>query len=203
MLQVLNAYLFQHRSISIPGLGTIYLETFPANMDVADRSILPPVYRFRFDKYFDAPEKEFFAYLATQGKMLDFEAIKWYNEFSFDLRNRIRNEDTVPWEGVGVLRKDGSGNILLESITAPSFFSQPVPALKVNRADAVHTLLVGDRERTSGEMNEWLQVEEVSRKRLSWWVIALILAVIGLAILVWHFYTHGWSTANQSTLQAP
>ncbi|HXD76575.1 MAG TPA: hypothetical protein VN616_02145 [Puia sp.] len=200
MLQVLNAYLFQHRSISIPGLGTIYLETFPANVDVADRTILPPVYRFRFDKYFDAPEKEFFSFLATQGKMLDYEAIKWYNEFSFDLRNRIRSEDEVSWAGVGVLKKDAAGNILLESVSPPGFCSQPVPAIRVNRQDAVHTLLVGDRERTSGEMNEWLQVEGPSRRRLSWWVIALILAVIGLAILGWHFYTHGWSTGNQSTI---
>ena len=198
MLQVLNAYLFQHRSISIPGLGTIYLETFPANADVAGRTILPPAYRFRFDKYFDAPEKEFFAFLAAQGNMLDFEAIKWYNEFSFDLRNRIRNEEAVPWEGVGVLKKDGSGNILLESAAAPSFSVQPVPAMRVNRQDAVHTLLVGDRERTSGEMNEWLQEEETARKRFPWWVIALILAVIGLTILGWHLYTHGWSTANQT-----
>jgi hypothetical protein len=200
MLQVLNAYLFQHRSISIPGLGTIYLETFPAHVDVADRTVLPPVYRFRFDKYFDAPEKEFFVYLATQGKMLDFEAIKWYNEFSFDLRNRIRSEDEVLWQGVGVLKKDGSGNVLLESAPAPAFSLQPVPAMKVKHLDAVHTLLVGDRERTSGEMNEWLQVEPVSRKRLSWWVVALALLVIGLGILAWHFYTHGFSTANQSTL---
>jgi hypothetical protein len=198
MLQVLNAYLFQHRSISIPGLGTIYLETFPASADVADRTILPPVYRFRFDKYFDAPEKEFFTFLAVQGRMLDFEAIKWYNEFSFNLRNRIRNEEEVPWEGVGVLKKDGSGNTLLESATAPAFSIQPVHAIRVNRQDAVHTLLVGDRERTSGEMNELLQEEETPRKRFSWWIIAAILAVIGLSILCWHFYTHGWSTANQT-----
>jgi len=200
MLQVLNAYLFQHRSISIPGLGTIYLETFPAHVDVADRTVLPPVYRFRFDKYFDAPEKEFFSYLAAQGRMLDFEAIKWYNEFSFDLRNRIRSEEEVPWEGVGILKKDGAGNVLLESGAAPDFFQQPIPAMKVNRQDAVHTLLVGDQERTSGEMNVWLHDEAASRKRLSWWVVALVLVVIGLAVLGWHFYTHGFSTANQSTL---
>ena len=62
MFQVLNAYLFQHRSISIPGLGTIYLETFSASVDVADRIILPPLYQFRFDKYFDSPDREFFAF---------------------------------------------------------------------------------------------------------------------------------------------
>jgi hypothetical protein len=198
MLQVLNAYLFQHRSISIPGLGTIYLETFPASVEVADRAILPPAYRFRFDKYFDAPDKEFFAYLASQGKILDYEAIKWYNEFAFDLRNRIRNEEEVPWEGVGILRKDGSGNILFESAPAPAFFQQPIPAMRVNRQDAVHTLLVGDRERTSGEMNEWLQEENARPKKFRWWIIALILAVAGLAVLAWHFYTNGWSTGNQT-----
>src|ERR1700754_3274916 len=114
MFAVLNAYLYQHRSISIPGLGTIYLETLPAAVDVAERTMLPPVYHFRFDKYFDAPEKEFFAYIATQQNILDYEAIKWYNEFSFHLRNRIKNEDAVIWEGVGTFKKDGTGNVLFE-----------------------------------------------------------------------------------------
>jgi len=197
MFAVLNAYLFQHRSISIPGLGTIYLETLPAESDVVDRTMLPPVYRFRFDKYFDAPDKEFFGYLASQQNMLDFEAIKWYNEFSFELRNRIKSEDQVSWDGVGILKKDGSGDILFESVKAPAFFLQPTPAIRVQREDAQHTLVVGDRERTSGEMNEWLQEENNGRRRISWWVIAIVLAVVGLAVLGWHFYTNGWSTGNQ------
>jgi len=197
MFQVLNAYLFQHRSISIPGLGTIYLETFPANVDVADRTILPPVYQFRFDKYFDAPDKEFFSFVATQRNMLDFEAIKWYNEFSFELRNRIRNENEVNWEGIGTLKKDDSGNIVFESVRATPPFMAPTPAMRVNRQDAQHTLLVGDRERTSGEMNEWLHDENMGRRRRSWWIIALVLGIIALAILGWHFYAHGWNTGNQ------
>ncbi|WP_431214844.1 hypothetical protein ACQ86N_08850 [Puia sp. P3] len=145
MFAVLNAYLFQHRSISIPGLGTIYLETLPAEADVADRTMLPPVYRFRFDKYFDAPDKEFFSYLASQRNILDFEAIKWYNEFSFELRNRIKAEDEVSWDGVGILKKDDSGSVLFESAKAPAFFVQPTPAIRVQREDAQHTLVVGDR----------------------------------------------------------
>ncbi len=198
MFAVLNAYLFQHRSISIPGLGTIYLETLPAAVDVADRTMLPPVYHFRFDKYFDAPDKEFFAYIATQRNILDYEAIKWYNEFSFDLRNRIRNEDAVSWDGVGILKKDGSGNVLFEPAASPFVFLQPTPAMRVNRQNAQHTLLVGDRERTSGEMNELLHDDAHKRRRAAWWIIALIIAGIGLAILGWYFYSHGLSTGNQN-----
>jgi hypothetical protein len=198
MFAVLNAYLYQHRSISIPGLGTIYLETLPAAVDVADRTMLPPVYHFRFDKYFDAPDKEFFAYLATQRNILDYEAIKWYNEFSFELRNRIKNEDAVNWDGVGVLKKDGSGNVLFEPVATPFDFLQPTPAMRVNRQDAQHTLLVGDRERTSGEMNEWLHDDAHRRRKVAWWIIAVIIAVAGLAFLGWYFYSHGLLTGNQT-----
>ncbi|HXB94513.1 MAG TPA: hypothetical protein VNU70_05120 [Puia sp.] len=197
MFQVLNAYLFQHRSISIPGLGTIYLETLPANVDVADRTMQPPVFRFRFDKYFDAPDVAFFSYLALQRNTLDYEAIKWYNEFSFELRNRIRTEEEVNWDGVGILRKDSSGNVLFESTGSHLFFLQPTPAIRVNRQDAQHTLLVGDRERTSGEMNEWLH-EHGGRGRISWWVIALIMGGAGVLFLAWYFYSHGWALGNQS-----
>jgi hypothetical protein len=197
MFQVLNAYLFQHRSISIPGLGTIYLESLPASADVADRTILPPAYRFRFDKYFDAPDKEFFSYIATQRNVLDYEAIKWYSEFSFELRNRIRTEEQVSWDGVGVLKKDPSGNVIFESVTGSPEFMVPTPAMRVNRQDAQHMLLVGDRERTNVQMNEWLHEEGADRKKRSWWIVALVLGLIALAILGWHFYTNGWSFGNQ------
>jgi len=95
-----------------------------------------------------APDKEFFAYIATQRNILDYEAIKWYNEFSFELRNRIKSEDAVSWEGIGVLKKDGTGNVLFEQVCAPLCFYVADPAMRVNRQDAQHTLLVGDRERT-------------------------------------------------------
>jgi hypothetical protein len=202
MFKVLNAYLFQHRNISIPGLGTIYLETFPASADVADRTILPPLYRFRFDKYFDAPDREFFSYLASQRNILDYEAIKWYNEFSFELRNRIKTEQRVDWEGVGILRQDEAGNTTFEPRADNHLFMSPTPAVRVNRQNAKHVLLVGDQEKTNFEMNEWLHDDELRarRKKRSWWIIALVLGAIAVAILIWHFYSNGWSIGNQAKL---
>ena len=201
MFQVLNAYLFQHRSISIPGLGTIYLETLPASADVAERTILPPLYQFRFDKYFDAPDREFFSYVAAHRNILDYEAIKWYNEFAFELRNRIRTEEEVPWEGVGILKKDDGGNVIFEGNVDKGLFLAPTPAFRVNRQDAKHTLLVGDQERTNVEMNEWLHDDHAGRgKKRAWWIIALILGVLALAALGWHFYSNGWSIGNQIKL---
>src|SRR5882724_4213680 len=205
MFDVLNSYLFQHKSISIPGLGTIFMETLPASIDTSTKNILPPLYYFRFDKYADAPEREFFSYLAAQKNVEDYEALKMYSEFAFELRNKINLEEKVKWEGVGELKKDYEGNILFESSLGNPFFLQPVPARKVIHPDAKHLLLVGDRERMSDEMNEFLNTEEEEPKSKKWWWIsAIIAAVIALLIILVHFSSHGWkidSAGNQEKLE--
>ena len=108
MTEVLTSYLLQNKSLSIPGLGTIYIERIPAQTDFVNKRILPPGYHFRFDKYFDAPDKDFFTYLAQQKDMADYEAIKWYNEWAYELRSRLRNDNEEVWPGVCSFRKDPS-----------------------------------------------------------------------------------------------
>src|SRR5579863_2094998 len=143
MFEILNSYLFQHKSISIPGLGTIVMERSPANTDSSSKNFLPPLYHFRFDKYFDAPDKDFFSYLASEKNIPDYEAIKWYNEFSYELRNKIRQDDKVTWDGIGVLKKDYSGNIIFESEPENSLYMQPVKAEPVTRKNVQQRMMIG------------------------------------------------------------
>lgn len=187
MISELHQYLVQHKSVSIPGLGTIYVERTPAQSDFVNHQILPPSYHYRFDKYFDAPDKEFFTFLAARKSIADYEAIKLYNEWAFELRNRIRKENEVEWESIGKLIQDPSGEIIFEP-TAPLVAGlTPVPAERIIRNNAEHTMLVGDRQRTSFEMNEYLHEETESRKR-PWWVYAIIVAAVALVVLFVHYY---------------
>jgi hypothetical protein len=204
MFDILNSYLFQHKSISIPGLGTIYLETLPSSIDITTKKILPPLYYFRFDKYFDVPDKDFFSFIGNQKKMPEYEALKWYNEFSYALRSRVSQEEKVKWEGVGELKKDFEGNTVFESSLGTPFFWEPVPARQVIHPNAQHVLLVGDRERTNFEMNEWLNKDAGPRKKIGWWVYALILSALAIGVLIFHFANNGWrinSVSNQQVLQ--
>jgi hypothetical protein len=204
MFQVLNSYLFQHKSISIPGLGTIYVEALPSSIDTSTKNILPPLNYFRFDKQTDSPDRQFYSYIASQEDIPDYDALKKYNDFAFDLRERINREDQMTWDGVGVLKKDQEGNIVFETAFSSPPFYQPVPAHKVIHPDAQHVLLVGDTERTNVEMNEWLQQEQGKRTMKSWWIYALVVAIIALLIILFHFSSSGWSldsSGNQQKLQ--
>lgn len=204
MFDILNSYLFQYKSISIPGLGTLYLESLPATVDTTNQNMLPSMHYFRFDKYFDSPDRQFFSYIAHEQNMAEYEALRSYNEFSYDLRERINQLGRATWEGLGDFVKDLDGNIGFESTLSNPPFMQPVPARKVIHPDAKHVLLVGDTERTNFEMNEWLQHEQESPVRKRWWLFALIAAAVAILALIFHFSYNGWkieSAGNQQKIE--
>lgn len=200
MVQLIKTYLLQNRSISIPGLGTIYVERTPAQTDFVNRQLLPPSYHFRFDRYFDAPGKDFFTFLAARKNVEDYEAIKLYNEWALQLRNSIGSEEFTPIDGVGALKRDHSGDIVFEPTGAQYSFSPPVHAERIIRSNAKHTMIVGDRELTNVEMTDYLQ-ESASRK-LSWWVYAAIIAAVAIAAIIIYSYTSGNAGffGNQQTI---
>lgn len=204
MVEVLNSYLVQHKSLSIPGLGTIYVERIPAQTDFVNKQIIAPSYHYRFDRYFDAPDKDFFTYLALQKDIADYEAIRWYNEWAYELRNKIRTEQEVRWENVGVLRTDVTGEIVFEAQQNLVTFLKPVPAERVIRSNAQHTMLVGDREVTNKDMTDYLKEEPVYIEKESWWIYALILASIAAVVIFFHFFHNGvrhGSFNNQQTIR--
>jgi hypothetical protein len=228
MNNVLVSYLLQHKSISIPGLGSMYIERIPAQTDFVNRRILPPDYHFRFDKYFDAPDKDFFTYLAKQQNIADYEAIKWYNEWAYELRSKLREGQIVEWTGIGTLKKDISGEIIFESAGRIPSLQEPTPANRVIHTHTQHTMLVGDQEVTrkisNAEVNTNAQTvsdnndisgdeqvpdyppypEEPPKKR-GWWIFALVIAALALTVIFMRVYKNGLTTSaagNQQRINA-
>lgn len=186
-LDILNNYLFLQKRISIPGLGTLHMERLPARTDFVNTRILSPLYRFRFDQYFDAPDKDLFGYLANRLGMPDFEAIKWYNEFAYGLRAKIRANEVANWPGLGNFVADEKGEISFETET-PSFeLPAPVTANRVLREHTEHSILVGDREVVVSDLSDGT-TEAIYIERGSWWIAALILAAIAISFAVFHYF---------------
>jgi nucleoid DNA-binding protein len=210
MNNVLVSYLLQHKSISIPGLGSMYIERIPAQTD--------------FDKYFDAPDKDFFTYLAKQQNIADYEAIKWYNEWAYELRSKLREGQVIEWAGIGTLKKDISGEIIFESAGRIPSLQEPTPANRVIHTHTQHTMLVGDQEVTRKITNTEAPAvsddnnvasneeqvpdyppypEEPPKKR--WWIFALVIAAVALTVIFMRVYKNGLTTSaagNQQRINA-
>ncbi len=189
MVKLVKAYLLQNKSVSIPGLGTIYIERIPAQSDFVNRQLLPPAYHFRFDKYFDTPGKDFFSFIASREQIYDFEAMKMFNEWALELKNNVAGiHQASELDGIGIITRDDSGNIIFEPTDKPKTFDKSIAAERIVRSNASHTMLVGDKETTTVAMTDYYNEEEIHREKKSWWIYALILAAIALIMIFFSYY---------------
>jgi hypothetical protein len=196
MIQLVSDYLIQNRSFSIPGIGTIYVERTPAQSDFVNRQLLPPSYHYRFDKYSDAPARDFFLFLSKRKQVEEYEAIRQYNEWAQQFREAIGNEEGSALEGIGILKRDNSGEIKFEALASPRSFDVPVAAERVIRSNVSHHMLVGDKETTSVAMSDLLH-DEGKAKKTSWWIYLVIIAVIlGIAAMIYIYYMNGVAASS-------
>jgi hypothetical protein len=121
------------------------------------------------------------------------EAVVKFNDFSFDLKRKILEGDSVDWKGVGILNKGFGGEIKFSPATG-ILQDSPVTAEKIIRERAEHTVRVGEDEKTSAEMIEILSHK--SEKRSALWTAALILGLLLTLFLGWYFSRHGIETSS-------
>ena len=93
----------------------------------------------------------------------------------------------VSLNGIGVFEKDTSGVIRFSPVHADQFSTFPVAAERVIHQDTQHAILVGDKETTNIAMTGFFKKKKSKQKR-RWWVFPLILAVIALGLILFHFY---------------
>src|SRR5690606_30791234 len=155
-----------------------------------NKQIIPPSYHYRFDRYVDAPDKDFFSYLAIHTNVPEYEAIKWYNEWAAGLRENIRLEKHIELTDIGSLLQDENGEIVFEPFSNILSGLEPVAAERLIRINAEHQMIVGERETTSAEMSRYFEEQRYVEKE-SWWIYVLIITAISLAAIFFHFYKHG------------
>ena len=190
MTSVLNSYLVQHKSLSIPGLGTIYVEWEPVTRDAEKDRWLPPAVRYRFDKFHDTPGKDFFHFLAEHKKIPEYEAINWYNKFAAAFRAEIKTREEARWEGVGIFKKDMTGEIVLEQLHKPFLLFEPVEAHEIIYPVAPEPVVEQDGEAEAAPAPPEEELAPATVKS-TWWLYVLVLFAIILLVLGFHFYQKG------------
>jgi hypothetical protein len=195
-------YLILHRQLCLPGIGTIYLQRISSELDFGNKIFTAPAYRFRMETDPGSPSKKLFGWLSKLLHITEWDAIRMVNDFSFDLKNKIFSEGKVSWQPVGTLHRDEKGNITLDPALIQLESEVPVQAEKVIREKAEHTVLVGEMEKSSFELEELLTGSSV--KKDYGWIIAIVITVLSFLFVGWFLSEKGLhpsSTGNQAVLE--
>ena len=197
----LYQYLILHKQLNIPGIGTFLLERKPANIDFINKIADPPVYTIALHHGNTAPSKNVFSWLASTLDISEQDAFNQFNDFALDIKNKVLSGDKLQWNGIGSLSKGMAGEIRFDTLLKDIKTGEPVPAIKVIRENAQHSVRVGEQQKTSSEMIEMLAPGE--EKKTYWWAIALITGIIAFIFIAIYFSSNGLtpsSAANQQKL---
>lgn len=193
MYPELYQYLLLNKNLPVPGVGTFLLERKPAQVDFPNRQVLPPVYSLALDTTNDHPSKKIFNWLATALGITPHDAVIRYNDFAFGMKKQVEAGDVIDWAGVGVLKKGLAGELRFNP-SVPSVQELPLPAIKVLREKAEHTVRVGEEEKTAAEMETMLA--QAPEKKSYWWAYALIIGLLSLVFIGWYLSEHGVDTLS-------
>lgn len=181
MLPHLTRYLLQYKTVGIPHVGTLRLAQEPAQLNVADKLIHPPVFSLELveDEPVCGHQLQFLK--AASGKT-DDESLQDLQSFGRHFRQKME-AGGFDWDGLGTITAG------VKSFPVKTTALDAVPAQKVLRNDADHAVLVGDRQTTSSQLAEERRGEETKTKRSGLITAAWVLFVLAvLFIAFWLFF---------------
>lgn len=193
MFNYLTKYLLQYKRVSIPSVGTIHLVQQPAQLNVADKLILPPFYATEFSNEDDVPEHQL-SFLSSSLNEERENIQQSLNELGLWLKEKMNGEG-FDWKGIGVIQPSNEAVAVL-----PIKALEPVPAEKVFRQGAEHRVLVGDQHLTSTQI-AGLKEETTKSKRsvlviIGW--IVLLLSILYIIFVLWQGKFRVGATGSKS-----
>lgn len=199
MYRELYQYLVLHGKLDLPGIGIFSAERKPAEIDFASKQVVAPSYVIALLRdHNSVPSKKLFSWLSSTLNISELDAVIRFNDFVFDLRQKLLAGNKLQWNHLGTLSKGLSGEIIFEAAQKEPIESA-VRAMKVLRGKTDHTVTVGEYERTSGEMRELLG--QGKEKRSYWWAVALIIGIISAIFIGYYFSAKGLNSSSAGNQQ--
>lgn len=196
----LYQYLILYKQLDIPGIGRFEVEKRSADVDFASRIVNPPLYHISFRQMnIASPPRKFFSWLEHSLNISEMDAVRRFNDFVFDIKNKLMPDNPLHWKGIGTLKKWANGEIMFEPSQKDLPMELPVTAKKVIRGAAEHKIIVGEKERSSAEMMEFLS--PANEKRSYWWAMPLIIAIALFIFIAIYFSSNSLSTSSAGNQQ--
>ena len=194
MESFITSYLIQKRECHLPRLGNFSIRTIPALLDVASKKIFPATDEIIFDENESELSEGLKQYLAHLLNIPEFDAEKEIISWCASAKMKIDSGEKIELATIGNLQKNEAGNLVFQKAIELTLF-QPIAAERVVHKNTEHPVLVGDKETTSGAMNEFFREDEPTGKRSPWKIRALILLAIAVILLILFYSSHSFTIA--------
>lgn len=189
MYPIIHKYLLQHKNVSVPGVGIFTIENKPAFFNEQKSSLLAPQTQISYKAETALADRVFYDFLAKELRIDAVEAIKNFHEFTYQLKQDISHADAAVLPGIGTLTKQPDGSFLFEQENVLQDYFAAQPLLQIAAVDDASQISTSTNPNTNSFVGEAdliaVPEEEETTKKDYWWVYAIVLAVVGIAAILY------------------
>jgi hypothetical protein len=176
MLDVLYKYLVLSDQAGLPGIGTFVVNRTPAYFKGS--TLQPPGAAISFKPGSALTDKNFYHFAAGEKGISEVDAVRKFQDFAYELKKSIQSASFVELTGIGILKRNATGEIAFEPGPASDFLAVLAPgAVQLPKQEVV------DAEHNETMISE----EEMPLEKDRWWIWATVLALLALAA-IGYFY---------------
>ncbi len=185
MYNAVKKFFALHHHLVLPGIGNFLVEKEPAEIDFINRRVTPLQHNIAFNNDKRQPEEKFFHFLSGELNTDHLQAKHYFAGFIEKLRDQLDQKNSIYFKGIGTLTKQAQNLVAFQPEVLPEYF--PVlTAERVIRKNVVHSVRVGEEQKTSHEMHSALQNTAILKKE-KWWIAATVLGAIGIAAIIFYY----------------
>lgn len=183
-------YLILNGKASMPEIGTFGVEQVPATMDYENKKLNPPTQNIRIESSSMATDAySLYNYLAKELGINESEAARRFMEFTHDIQKQVATSGSVLLPGIGRLKRDFAGY----SVEPETETKQVLPDLWITKTQAANTGLLDVYATAQPSIIKQANFDAdtdrlvVKQSEDYWWVIAIVLAIMGLGALLYYY----------------
>jgi hypothetical protein len=195
MQHLIASYLSQKKECSLPLLGKVAITINPASVDEGNLMLNPPARKLHYDQKDDYLTDEFVDYVAEMENVSHVVAEERINNWCLTAKMKLDEGEKIQITSMGTLQKSGSGQIFMQGKNGLPLY-QPVGVHKVIHESDEHAVLVGDKERTTTQMNAYFATTTKEKSRNKFYIWPLLLAGICLIFLFFYFSSFSFTTSG-------
>lgn len=186
MIAAVTEYLLLYGQFPLQGFGGLSRERVAAVMDIPGRQIYPPGHRIHFSNKEQLSADGFIQWYSAKQATDQVQARNSYDRLLAEWKQFLDAGSTVVWNGIGTWTVNEQKSIVFEADKKEAALNIPVPAEKVVREHAGHTVRVGEEHRSSEEMTQLLSKKKKTVSYEFWISVALL--VLAICFWIWQLW---------------
>lgn len=191
MFYLLQQFLMDHGTVSLPRWGTLHLNTIPSVFHNGEQKFTAPQTIILWQEDNETQElsiQPLIGFLSRCEDETEEDCFEKLQVFINQLKDQIHKRGQVFWAGLGIFTlTTGKEGITFVPDPALQIYLKPIQANRIIKGGQSHEMLVGDTQTNTKEMQSYLHLQdnlEAPVKKDWWWVPALIGGLLGIALIL-------------------